>query len=111
MATLYESQGCPKWHSCSAPACPLDSLWAKRTTQSDDPVCFYLSESVKDGAEARFERAGLGEMYRRIGEVAPKLVLASTRVGRALERARLSGSRMDRNFVHVTVVQRSDHGI
>jgi hypothetical protein len=79
--------------------------------KSDDPVCFYLSEAVKDGAEARFKTAGLGNMFQRIAKVVPAFVLSSGRVARALERARLSGSRMDRNFVHVTVVQRSDHGI
>jgi len=110
MATLCESQGCPKWHSCSAPVCPLYSPWAKRTMQSDDPVCFYLSESVKGGAEARFERAGLGEMFRRVAEMSPELVASSARIARALTRARLSGSRMDRNFVHVTVFGRFDRG-
>jgi hypothetical protein len=94
---------CPKWHSCSAPVCPLDHLWANRSMQSEDPVCFYLSEAVKDGAEARFEGAGLGEIFHRVTEVIPELVMSSGRVRRTLERAQASGSRMDRRAVFSTL--------
>lgn len=96
MAILLELTGCPKWHSCSAPVCPLDHLWAHRSMQSEDPVCFYLSEAVKDGAEARFEGAGLGEIFCRLMRVLPEVVLSSGRVRRTLERAQTNGSRMDR---------------
>ena len=64
--------------------------------QSEDPVCFYLSEAVKDGAEARFEGAGLGEIFCRLMRVLPEVVLSSGRIARTLERARANGSRMDR---------------
>jgi len=67
--------------------------------KSEDPVCFYLSEAVKDGSEARFEGAGLGEIFRRVIAVIPELVMSSGRVRRALERAQGSGSRMDRRFI------------
>jgi hypothetical protein len=79
--------------------------------QPEDAVCFYLSEAVKDGAEARFEGEGLGQIFRQVTEVLPELASSCRRIARTLERARLSGSRMDRNFVHVTVVERSDSGI
>ena len=91
---------CPKWHSCSAPVCPLDRLWAHRAMQSEDPVCFYLCEAVKDGAEARFEGAGLGEIFRRVTRVLPELASSCRRIARTLERAGASGSRMGRRFMH-----------
>ena len=89
---------CPKWHACSAPICPLDADWADRSMQSEDAVCFYLSEAVKDGAAARFEGAGLGEIFRQVTKVLPELVSSSGRICRTLERAKANGSRMDRRI-------------
>lgn len=89
---------CPKWHNCSAPICPLDAKWANRSIQSEDAICFYLSEAVKDGAAVRFEGAGLGEMFRQVTKVLPELVSSSGRIRRTLERASLNGSRMDRRI-------------
>lgn len=87
---------CPKWHSCSAPICPLDANWANRSIQSEDAICFYLSEAVKDGAAARFEGAGLGQLFHQVTTVLPEPVSSSGRIRRTLERASLNGSRMDR---------------
>ena len=105
-----ESSPCPKWHSCSVPVCPLDHLWAHRSMQSEDPVCFYLSEAVKDGAEARFEGAGLGEIFHQVTKVLPEVVLSSGRIARTLERAGASGSRMNRRFMHEASPEASGRG-
>lgn len=110
MASACDPFGCPKWHSCSAPICPLDGNWANRSIQSEDAICFYLSEAVKDGAEARFEGAGLGEIYFWVREVLPGVLSSSGRMRRAIERARASGSRMDRRFPRIAVVETGGRG-
>lgn len=96
MDTAFGSLVCPKWHSCSAPICPLDTDWADRSMQSEDAVCFYLSEAVKDGAAARFEGAGLGQIFHQVTTVLPELASSSGRIPRTIERAQANGSRMGR---------------
>jgi len=46
---------CPKYEKCEAPICPLDADWRERTHLQEDRICFFLSESVKEGAETRLE--------------------------------------------------------
>jgi hypothetical protein len=87
---------CPKFQTCNAPICPLDREWQKRSLHNDDATCFYLMESVKAGAEARFQLAGLGEMYSAIGVHRPTIIQAHKRINSKVEAAKLSGSRMDR---------------
>ena len=60
-----------------------------------DPVCFYLTESVKDGASSIFDGRGLIDLYMVITEAAPLICTRWPRIRRALERAKTSGSRMD----------------
>ena len=85
---------CSKWDTCSIPICPLDKDWQKRSFQNHEPVCFYLIEAVKDGAEGRFRMAGKGEMYAVVSEVLEPISLRWTRIKNALERAKTTGSRM-----------------
>lgn len=66
--------------------------------QHDEPVCFYLSEFPKDGAEARFQGAGLAHIYRQVSELLPEIVQKHGRIRRALERSAITGARMDRRF-------------
>lgn len=89
---------CPRWDRCCAPICPLHDEWARCSMQSKDPVCFYLSEYVKDGAETRFQEAGLNHIHRRIGEVLPDMLDAHGRIRRALERSAETGARMARKI-------------
>jgi hypothetical protein len=95
---LERMNACPKWGGCNAPVCPLYDEWAKCSMQSDESVCFYLSEYVKDGAEARFQAAGLNHIHRRIGEVLPEIVDAYGRIRRALDRSAVTGARMARKI-------------
>lgn len=91
-----ENISCPRWGMCIAPICPLDSQWSRRTLASDDPICFYLTESVKEGAEAIFKGRGRGNLFAVMcGHVSPMSGRWS-RIRRALERAKKSGSRMAR---------------
>jgi hypothetical protein len=69
--------------------------WAIRVLQKSDSTCFYLTEAVKDGAEARFEAAGLQHLYSLVTEALPAVAALHPRVRDALVRAGTSGSRMD----------------
>lgn len=97
-AMIERMARCPKWEQCSAPICPVDSNWQSRTMQNDEAVCYYLSEHTKEGAEARFQGAGLAHLYREIAEVLPAIVAKHSRIRRALERSAQTGARMDSRF-------------
>jgi|GEM_PF-1565980 len=89
-------QDCPKWEGCSAPICPFNAEWQKRVMHSDDPVCFYLTEAVKEGGAEVFEERGLGELYLAILPFIQPMSDKWGRIRRALERAKASGNRMAR---------------
>ena len=89
-------QDCPKLSRCNAPICPLDHEWRKRRMLNHEPVCFYLLEYAKAGAEARFEWRGLDELYAVIGRELPGLQSRWGRIRRFYERAAQSNSRLDR---------------
>jgi hypothetical protein len=91
-----ELLSCPRWDKCSAPICPLDRLWNRRAMQNADPVCFFLTEAAKPGAEALFVGRGWGHLYERMVALGPVLSARWGRIGRALQRAPLSGSRLAR---------------
>lgn len=92
---MFDTTQCPKWNKCNAPACPIDPDWHKRALMNDDPVCFYMQEAVKNGAATRFQVAGLGELHALIQSMTPAMAFRWSRVRKALDRAKLSGSRMD----------------
>jgi hypothetical protein len=93
-APYISSDHCPKFEKCSAPICPLDANWRKRVLLNGDPTCFYLSESVKHGAQTVFEGAGLKDIYAAMVLAYPTITAKHPRIRRALERAKLTGSRM-----------------
>lgn len=90
----YNPDNCPKFLKCDAPICPPDPDWRKRVLFSEDATCFYLTESVKHGAETIFQGAGLGKLYEVIVRLTPDITARHARIRRALERAKLTGSRM-----------------
>lgn len=87
---------CPRFAKCGANICPLDPDWRLRSQGEGEPVCFYLLEAVKDGAQGRFERSATGNIYSGVVRVLPEMVSTVGTLRRATERAKLSGSRMDR---------------
>jgi hypothetical protein len=93
---MFSMPDCPKFQSCNAPICPIDPAWTQRLNLREDPTCFYLSESVKHGSQASFERAGLGKLYEGIHGVTPAIARRHPRIKSALERAQYTGSRMAR---------------
>ena len=91
-------RNCPKYDKCSVPICPLEDSLFKRTLLKEDPTCFYLTESVKDGAETRFKGSGLGWLYKKVVRATPHLISRYPRICSALKRAKQSGSRMVRRI-------------
>lgn len=89
---------CPKFNKCNATICPLDKDWRQRGCLREDATCFYLLESVKEGARTHFEAAQLGVLYERICEVREDIASAHKRIGRKLISAAKSASRMTRSF-------------
>ena len=87
---------CPKFSRCNAPICPLDGEWDRRKMLDDEPVCFYLLEHAKEGSKTRFEERGLGELYEVIDLVLPEQSSKWGRVRRTYERAKVTGSRLER---------------
>ena len=41
---------CKKYESCSAPICPFDADWKKRSYLNGESVCLYMSEYSKPHA-------------------------------------------------------------
>jgi hypothetical protein len=87
---------CPKFIACRAPVCPLDRDWFVRRHIPGEPVCHWLLEASKPGAEANFGGAGRGELYRHVSSVALSIAERHAPIRRALERAARYGSRLGR---------------
>jgi hypothetical protein len=92
----YGPTSCPRFSRCSAPICPLDLEWGKRTVLNNESVCFYLLEHAKEASKDRFRRRGLWELYEVIGGVLPDQSSKWRRIARAYERAKASGSRLEK---------------
>lgn len=87
---------CPRWQRCSANICPLDPEWEQRTHGAGDTICFYLLEAVKTGSEQRFQANATGEMRQRVLGPLPALMSRWAAIRSAVDRAKTTGSRMDR---------------
>ena len=87
---------CPKFSGCNAPICPLDGEWDRRKILDDESLCFYLLEHAKEGSKVRFEERGLRELYEVIDRVLPEQSSKWGRVRRTYERAKVTGSRLER---------------
>lgn len=55
---------CPKFESCSAPACPLLAPLSEQKHLNGERTCYYLREAQKIDSEAVFEQSGLGDLYK-----------------------------------------------
>lgn len=92
---------CPKFARCNAPICPLDGEWIHRSMLDDEPVCFYILEHAKAGARARFHKRGLGEIYEVIDRVLADQSSKWGRIRRSYERAKASGSRLEKRPIWI----------
>ena len=89
---------CPRFIKCNAPICPLDESWLSRSNLKEDSTCFYLLESVKDGAQSIFLTAQLEELYEVIVSRREAILFAYKRISSKLDAAKKSGSRMARKI-------------
>ena len=92
---------CPKYHHCNAPICPLDDDWRKRVHHSADPACYYLLESVKEGSQRHFHGAQLEVLYESIVNVRGDIAERFKRIGKKMELAKKTSSRMTRKFITI----------
>ena len=91
---------CPKYQKCNAPICPLDEDWRKRACLPEDSACYYLIESVKDGAKTHFEEAQLEELYECITKVREDIAKHFKRIAKKMQLASKTSSRMARKFMN-----------
>ena len=92
---------CPKYQHCNAPVCPLDDKWRKRVYFSEDPTCYYLLESVKEGSHRHFHGAQLEVLYESIVRVRGDIAEHFKRIGKKMESAKKTSSRMTRKITTI----------
>ena len=85
---------CSRFSKCSAPICPVDREWAKRTHLRGEPVCLYLREFVKVGGETRLSGSVPNEVVQAIRNTVKPISDRYVHIRKALERAKLHGSKM-----------------
>lgn len=92
-------QDCPKYHHCNANLCALDPELHKRTYLSGEPVCFYMLEAVKSGAETRFKQVPHGDyLLGMIRDTLPALLFRNVPLRKAVNRAKKTGARLGRKI-------------
>ena len=84
---------CPRFEHCSAPICPLDGYWQRRTHLPGERVCGLLCELVKQGGEARLRGSLRSELVETLARVAPDLSARWGRIRLQLVRSALTGSK------------------
>ena len=92
-------QDCQKFRACNANLCPLDPELFKRTYLPGEPVCFYILESVKSGAESRFKQVPHGNyLLGVIRDTLPALLSRNVPLWKAVNRAKKTGARLGRKI-------------
>lgn len=84
---------CPKWDSCNAPVCPLDSNWQLHRHLPGEPVCRWLREAVKLGSEPILLRALSAASTEQVMTVASNLISHKGPLKSRLERAAVQKSK------------------
>lgn len=68
MTTPLCPKNCPRFSSCSAPICPLDKDWSKRTYHRGEAICRLMLEIVKPDGIAVVADALSQEMPKKAAE-------------------------------------------
>jgi len=88
-------EDCPKFAACCAPVCPLDACCLHTQHVEGEPVCFYFTEFVKEGARGRFLPLPDGEKcFSLLSRLLPQVVSMYPDIRRSLERAEKRGARL-----------------
>lgn len=90
---------CPKFNKCSAPLCPLDGDWGKRSMLRGERVCFYLTKAVKEGAQERFSGETAQAILIKLRQVLPQMLTHSGYLSSRLQKAKKTGSRLNPGFL------------
>lgn len=91
---LDEMSLCPKYSSCSAPICAMDSNWRLREMVAGDPTCTWLLEMARGGPMTQDVP---GVIRLRVATLLPH-IQSSVGLGplrTAMKRASKTGSRRD----------------
>lgn len=68
LVPVEKMKACNRFDSCNAPICPKDNDYQLRNHLRDEPVCYYLGESVKPDSKHALNRKIEGGM----GGLSPK---------------------------------------
>lgn len=94
-------QSCPRFSSCSAPVCPLDSQWRDRKHCHGEPVCYWFREAVK-GSDIPSAVMALGgdislslasQLDLKVSEVLPEVISRWGDIKAKLKRAATQSSK------------------
>ena len=94
---------CPKFQTCSAAICPLDSEWRIRSNQNFDRICFYLAESVKTDAKGVFNKQGRDDLFKSVSDVREEIISAHPRIKDVLNKSSITGSRLNKTFIKLSL--------
>ena len=86
-------EDCPKWKKCSAPICPLDPDWKRRSHVPREPICLWLREWAKQPSGGGWSVALGEERAARVAEVAPQAMAAWSDIRATLKAASRKGSK------------------
>ena len=84
---------CPKFDHCSAPICPLDLEWERRSHLKGERVCFYLTEYSKIAVRPILRGSLALEHYEAIELNFSKIIGRHNSIKRQLERSSKNASR------------------
>lgn len=85
---------CKKFSSCSAPVCPLDPHWDKRTYRNGEPICHYLSEYSKPTTRANVRGAIDRESWFSLVIAYPEIKARYGPIKKRLQRSARTPSRL-----------------
>ena len=87
---------CTKFDGCSAPICPLDPDWKKRTHLDGERVCYYLTEYSKEAARPILGAGLSREHYEQLVRVFPEIITQFGPIRRQLNRSSKNPPRIGR---------------
>jgi len=87
MSSIMDLYNCPKFDHCSAPICPLDPEWERRSHLNGERVCFYLTEYAKQAARPILKGCLAAEHYEAIEFAVPKIIDRHPLIKRQLSRS------------------------
>ncbi len=85
---------CPKFDQCSAPICPLDADWERRSHLDGERVCFYLTEHSKQAARPILRGVLAAEHYTAVANQFSRIIAAHPLIKKQLLRSSKNNSRL-----------------